>query len=271
MTLLQNIQIFLDNFSENSKGYKLLKYDYEFTPKDDLDDKEYNLDLDNAKLSISEELKEDKFSSSDFTSYVSEDKRSPLFIQMTLLQAIQIFLDNFSENSKTYILKNCIITDKHDNSFNISGIMEGEPNYNIGKNIVFTSNHVNGQTQGEIKCRISDNTTNKYTLSCIMDSNADYELDNSITMINNDFFLFDFGDNPSVVGYNKTSSSSKKFYYKKNSGISAGAIVAIILIPIVTLGLVIGLIYLNRNGNSKKHQSPESTNEIMNINNKVYI
>ena len=60
MTLLQAIQIFLDNFSENLKGYKLLKYDYEFTPKDDLDDKEYNLDLDNAKLSISEELKESK-------------------------------------------------------------------------------------------------------------------------------------------------------------------------------------------------------------------
>ena len=60
MTLLQAIQIFLDNFSVNLKGYKLLKYDYEFTPKDDLDDKEYNLDLDNAKLSISEELKESK-------------------------------------------------------------------------------------------------------------------------------------------------------------------------------------------------------------------
>ena len=60
MTLLQAIQTFLDNFSENLKGYKLLKYDYEFTPKDDLDDKEYNLDLDNAKLSISEELKESK-------------------------------------------------------------------------------------------------------------------------------------------------------------------------------------------------------------------
>ena len=60
MTLLQALQTFLDNFSENVKVYKLLKYDYEFTPKDDLDDKEYNLDLDNAKLSISEELKESR-------------------------------------------------------------------------------------------------------------------------------------------------------------------------------------------------------------------
>ena len=146
--------------------------------------------------------------------------------------------------------------------------MEGEPNYNLGKNIVFTVNHVNNQTQGEIKCIISDNTTHKYTLSCIMDSNTDYELDNSISMIDNDFLLIDFEDNPSVVGYNKTSSS-KKFYYKENSGISAGAIVAIILIPIVTLGVVIGLISLNRNGNFKKSQALESTNKIMNINSKV--
>ena len=95
-----------------------------------------------------------------------------------------------------------------------------------------------------------------------MDSNTDYELDNSITMIDNDFLLIDFEDNPSIVGYNKTLSS-KKFYYKKSSGISAGTIVAIIVIPIVTLGLVIGLISLNRN--RKKYQTPESTTEIMNI------
>ena len=95
-----------------------------------------------------------------------------------------------------------------------------------------------------------------------MDSNTDYELDNSITMIDNDFLLIDFEDNPSIVEYNKTLSS-KKFYYKKSSGISAGAIVAIIVIPIVTLGLVIGLISLNRN--RKKYQTPESTTEIMNI------
>ena len=178
------------------------------------------------------------------------------------IQDIPKDFDNFSEDSKIYILKNCIITDKHENSFNISGIMDGEPNYNIGKNIVLTANHVNGQTQGEIKCRIYDNTTNKYSLNCIMDSTADYELDNSITMIDNDFLLIDFEDNPSIVGYNKTLSS-KKFYYKKSSGISAGAIVAIIVIPIVTLGLVIGLIYLNRS--IKKYQTPESTTEIMNI------
>ena len=54
---------------------------------------------------------------------------------MNNIQDIPKDFDNFSEDSKIYILKNCIITDKHDNSFNISGIMEGEPNYNIGKNI----------------------------------------------------------------------------------------------------------------------------------------
>ena len=61
MTLLQAIQYFLDNFSENNlKGYKLIKYNYEFVPKIDLNDEEYKLDLDSGILNISEELKESK-------------------------------------------------------------------------------------------------------------------------------------------------------------------------------------------------------------------
>ena len=61
MTLLQAIQYFLDNFCENGiKGYKLLKYNFEFVPKNDLNDEEYKLDLEEGKISISEELKESK-------------------------------------------------------------------------------------------------------------------------------------------------------------------------------------------------------------------
>ena len=61
MTLLQAIQYFLDNFCENSiKGYKLLKYNFEFVPKNDLNDEEYKLDLEEGKINISEELKESK-------------------------------------------------------------------------------------------------------------------------------------------------------------------------------------------------------------------
>ena len=61
MTLLQAIQYFLDNFSEKDiKGYKLIKYDYEFVPQSDLSEKDYKLDIDNGKLNISEELKESK-------------------------------------------------------------------------------------------------------------------------------------------------------------------------------------------------------------------
>jgi hypothetical protein len=61
MTLLQAIQYFLDNFCENGiKGYKLLKYNFEFVPKNDLNDEEYKLDLEGGKISISEELKESK-------------------------------------------------------------------------------------------------------------------------------------------------------------------------------------------------------------------
>ena len=61
MTLLHAIQIFLDNYNKNSlKGYKLIKYNYQFTPNTDFDGEDYKLDLDSGKLYISEELKESK-------------------------------------------------------------------------------------------------------------------------------------------------------------------------------------------------------------------
>ena len=61
MALLQAIQYFLDKFLEsNLKGYKLIKNNYEFTSKINLNEKEYILDLVEGKIIISEELKESK-------------------------------------------------------------------------------------------------------------------------------------------------------------------------------------------------------------------
>ena len=61
MALLQAIQYFLDKFLENSmKGYKLIKNNYEFTSKINLNEKEYILDLVEGKIIINEELKESK-------------------------------------------------------------------------------------------------------------------------------------------------------------------------------------------------------------------
>ena len=61
MALLQAIQYFLDKYLENSmKGYKLIKNNYEFTPKINLNEKEYILDLVEGKIIINEELKESK-------------------------------------------------------------------------------------------------------------------------------------------------------------------------------------------------------------------
>ena len=61
MALLQAIQYFLDKFLEsNMKGYKLIKNNYEFVPKSNLNEKEYKLDLIEGKIIINEELKESK-------------------------------------------------------------------------------------------------------------------------------------------------------------------------------------------------------------------
>ena len=61
MALLQALQYFLDKFLEsNMKGYKLIKNNYEFTSKINLNEKEYILDLVEGKIIINEELKESK-------------------------------------------------------------------------------------------------------------------------------------------------------------------------------------------------------------------
>jgi hypothetical protein len=90
MTLLQAIQYFLDNFSEKDiKGYKLIKYDYEFVPQSDLSEKDYKLDIDNGKLNISEELKESK-----------EHRTNIFFIKSSfdLSTLFKIFYDKVSIN-----------------------------------------------------------------------------------------------------------------------------------------------------------------------------
>jgi hypothetical protein len=61
MALLQAIQYFLDKFLQDSiKGYKLVKNNYEFVPKNNLNEKDYKIDLEEGKIIISEELKESK-------------------------------------------------------------------------------------------------------------------------------------------------------------------------------------------------------------------
>ena len=59
MGLMQAIQYFLDkNLENNLKGYNLIKNSYEFVSKANLNEKEYELDLVEGKIIISEELKD---------------------------------------------------------------------------------------------------------------------------------------------------------------------------------------------------------------------
>jgi len=90
MTLLHAIQLFLDNYNKNSlKGYKLIKYNYQFIPNTDFNGEDYKLDLDSGKLYISEELKESK-----------EHRTNIFFIKSSfdLSTLFKIFYDKVSIN-----------------------------------------------------------------------------------------------------------------------------------------------------------------------------
>ena len=75
-------------------------------------------------------------------------------------------------------------------------------------------------------------------------------MDNDILMI-----YFENGNsttNKPVTDKSNTYKLNRKYYSKSNSGISSGAIVAIILCPILVLALLIAMIYYSKKNNIKR-------------------
>ncbi len=107
MALLQAIHYFLDNFlSNNIKGYKLIKNNYEFVPQNNLNEDEYKLDLEEGKIIISEELKESKDHQTNIFFIKSSFDLGTLFkihydkIQFDWEKIKEIYKKNISEEDK---------------------------------------------------------------------------------------------------------------------------------------------------------------------------
>jgi hypothetical protein len=147
--------------------------------------------------------------------------------------------NNLFENANIFLLEKSKLN-QNEKVFNITGIMEEDPGFEVNKNITLIANTDSEGDNNEINCRIIDNTLEKYTLNCKLDDNTKYDLNNSLSVIDNDILLINFEEN-SIITYGTNSSqyNNHRLYYKKNSGLNAGAIVAIILVPIVALALII--------------------------------
>jgi hypothetical protein len=188
---------------------------------------------------------------------------SPLASEyMNNLESLPESYLNLLENANIFLLQKSKLN-QNEKLFNITGIMEEDPHLEVNKNITLISNTDSGQGKNEINCRILDNTFERYTLNCRLDENIKYVLNNSLSIIDNDILLINFEEN-SIITYEANTSqyNNHRFYYKKNSGLNAGAIIAIILVPIIALALIIAAFTFFRRKTSDKIMSDGTTSGV---------
>ena len=172
------------------------------------------------------------------------------------LENIDLYDDLF-DNADIFILYNSKL-EQNGKLLNVTGEMKDDPQLPIGKNITLLVKSEEEQTKHEINCNVSDNDTSKYTLICnIINNTITYDLNNSMSIMDNDIIMIYFEDgnsttNKPVTDKSNTYKLNRKYYSKSNSGISSGAIVAIILCPILALALVSAIIFYSKKNNNKR-------------------
>ena len=123
----------------------------------------------------------------------------------------------------------------------------------------------------EINCNIASTNLDNYILACGLNNNIKYELNNSISIVDSDILLVNFDDGNSKVRniIVKENNNHRKFYYNKSSGLSTGALVAIILVPIFTLGALVATFFFFKRKNIESPASDNSTQTNINIQTKI--
>ena len=187
---------------------------------------------------------------------------SPLASEyMNNLQDLPDIYDNLFDEANIFLLQKSKLN-QNGKIFNISGIMEGDPHFELNKNISLIANHESEQEKKEINCSIIDNSLDRYTINCKLDNNIKYDLNNSLSITDNNIILIVFEDESSIINNTDTSQYNYKIYSKKSSGLNTGAIIAIILVPIIALAFIISIIIFLKRKNSNKIMSNDSSSNV---------
>ena len=174
------------------------------------------------------------------------------------LQNVPDTYDDLFVKANIFMLQNSKLAQKG-KLFNISGIMNEDPQLPRDKEITLLVKSENEQTK-EINCSVVDNKLTNYILNCkIIENSFTCDLNNSMSIMDNDLLLINFEEESSIIENNYIASSNRKYYFKSSSGISSGGIAAIVLIPIFTLTLVIAIIYFSRKNSINKQNSVHGT------------
>ncbi len=178
---------------------------------------------------------------------------------MNNLQDVPTAYDTLFDGANIFLMQKSK-TNQDGKLFNISGIMEEDPHFEINKNI--TLNAKSDSEKKEINCRIIDITLQSYTLNCRLDNNIKYDLNNSLSVINDDILLITFEDKSNIIDNTNTNQLYHSIYRKKKSGLNAGSIIAIILVTVIALASVIAIIIFLKRKNNNKIVSDVSASKI---------
>ena len=170
---------------------------------------------------------------------------------------------NYLSSSDVYILDNSVYN-KHDAGFYITGIMSDTSSIiNNGDNLDLNITLNNSDTINETvaNCDVSNITGNNYTLNCKQNEKiSSKNLQVAYSQVDNSSIL--------LVNFAKQNqeedeeTTSIRYDNKSSGGLSAGAIVAIVLVPIVALAAVASIfVFVNKN-NSALPIASDSTEKV---------
>ena len=112
----------------------------------------------------------------------------------------------------------------------------------------------NDKKEADINCKVCEIKGSYYTLCCQGENDILYNLQSAVSFLGDDLLLINFDENiNSKIIFSSSSSNYNTITRKSSSkGLSAGAIVAIVLAPIVVLGAIITFIILKRRASKPK-------------------
>ena len=185
--------------------------------------------------------------------------------------------DNFNglSNSTVYILDHSLYNKYDENNFIVSGEMK-DPQPSFGKNTNFVlrinTNSTSNVNQVEANCTIAEITGKNYTLNCNTNDDSDLDLQSAFSFVENDILLVNFDrqinnstDDGDDDGNGSSGTSSyRRYNFKKDNGLKAGHIVAIVVAPVVALAVLIAAIFFSRKNNAKVNEIGDS--QISNLN-----
>ena len=167
-----------------------------------------------------------------------------------------------------YILDHSIINkDPKQYHFNVSGIInDPKPKFaNTKINLLAFANSGNETTQEELNCNIIDIINSSYVLNCEGNKKSSYDLQNAISIIKDELLIINFDEGAiSNVSFEQKSKGNR-FYLSKGNGLSAGAIVIIVLaILVACAGLITAFVCIRKKSNPEKIEIESSIEKIKN-------